>query len=204
MKPFVSAPRGLGLVSNHSDSAQMGTLKPKEGLEPRPGKEEPRTNLCPRIFGQPGDPKAVGSTGLFSFSSCPVYFRELSSTYISAPTLYLHSRGMVSTLSFSTNYTHKVQGKNLSDSTHRPLNAGPQDIAPGKGYRLPERGSAGPPGEARQAWGQVKGEPGLPNLPGWECRMEKGNWGPGVWCWGENWALTSSKGHHSLDLSFLI
>lgn len=164
----------------------MGTLKPKEGLEPVLEKRSHGQTSCPPHLWSARRSQVSGvHWAVFSFSSCPVYFRELSSTYISAPTLYLHSRGMVSTLSFSTNYTHKVQGKNLSDSTHRPLNAGPQDIAPGKGYRLPERGSAGHTGEARQAWGQVKGEPGLPNLPGWECRMEKGNWGPGVWCWGK-------------------
>lgn len=74
----------------------------------------------------------------------------------------------------STNYTHKVQVKNLSDSIHCPLNTGPQDVAPGRGCCLPERGSAGH--TARQAWGQVKGEPVLPSRPGWGVEWRKGTW----------------------------
>ena len=83
-----------------SDSAQMGTLKPKEGLEPVLEKWSHGQTSCPPHLWSARRSQGSGvHWAVFSFSSCPVYFRELSSTYISAPTLYLHSRGMVSTLS---------------------------------------------------------------------------------------------------------
>lgn len=178
MKPFVSAPEDWTGVK-HPDSAQMGTLKPKE-VGTRPGKRSHGQTSCPPHLWSARRSQGSGvHWAVFSFSSCPVYFRELSSTYISAPTLYLHSRGMVSTLSFSTNYTHKVQGKNLSDSTHRPLNAGPQDIAPGKGYRLPE-GKCRAHRGSQAGMGTGEGRPGLPNLLDGSARngeRQLGTWG---------------------------
>lgn len=135
----------------------------------------------------------MGSTGLFFHF---LVFLFISGNFRLHTSLHPHcvctAEAWYPPCLLSTNYTHKLQGKNLSDSTHRPLNAGPQDIAPGKGYRLPERGSAGH--TARQTWGQVKGEPGLPNCPGWECGMEKGNWDLGFGA-GGTWGLTSSKDH---------
>ena len=93
----------------------------------------------------------MGSTGLF-FHFLVVLF--ISGNFRLHTSLHPHcictAEAWYPPCLLSTKYTHKVQGKNLSDSTHRPLNAGPQDIAPGKGYCLPERGSAGHTGEARQ------------------------------------------------------
>lgn len=172
-----------------------GNSEAQGGVGTRPGKEEPQTNLLsPASLVSQEIPRQWGPLGCF-FHFLVVLFisgnLRLHTSLHPHPNCICTAEAWYPPCLLSTNYTHKVQVKNLSDSIHCPLNAGPQDIAPGRGCRLPERGSAGH--TARQAWGQGKGEPVLPSHPGWGCRMEKGDLGFGAG--GRNWGLSSSKDH---------
>lgn len=134
-------------MSNPQTVLRWELLKPRRGWNPNPGKEEPRTNLLsPHLWSARRSQGEVGSTGLF--------FHFLVVLFISGTFIYIH---LCTHIVFAQQrhgihlvFLHKLhpQGSRKKPLRFHPssLNAGPQDIAHRKGYRLPE-GSAGHTGK---------------------------------------------------------
>lgn len=154
-----------------------------EGLEPS-GKEEPRTNLLSPHLWSLGDPKSVGCTVTVpTVSSCPVYFGNFH-LHTS-----LHPHCIAVRAWYPPCLSHKLPTR-FKEKTSQIPPIVPLMLDPGpllwERLCVCQRGEVqGTQGKPGRHGGQVKENQGCPTSPGWECRMEKGNWGPGVWVLGK-------------------
>ena len=114
-----------------SDSAHMGTLRPREGPSwTRGATDKPPV---PSIFHQPEDPKAMGPIGLLFHFVVVTFISGDFGLHISLhPHCVCTSEAWYPPCLPLTNYAHKVQVKSFSDSNHHPPNVGPHGLASGK------------------------------------------------------------------------